>query len=380
MSKIYFDNAATTPIAESVQQAMIETMQNCHGNPSSIHAEGRKARTTIERARKIVADHINASLGEVFFTSCGTEANNMVLKNAIKDHGVKRIITSPTEHHAITHTVDVIKKEYGDDIIIEWVALEEYGKPSMTDLAQKLAQSNVKTLVSLMHSNNETGTMIDLYKVGEICREHHALFHSDTVQSIGFYPIDVQAINIHFLNGSAHKFYGPKGIGFVYINNDNILSPYIHGGGQERNMRSGTENIIGIQGLATSLKNMEETLDERKTHILELKNYFIEQLNTRFTDLRYNSHPTESNYKILNVAFPPSEKAELLLFNLDIAGICCSGGSACSSGANAGSHVLRAIHGEDDNWASIRFSFSHYNTKEEIDIVISKLEKILTIN
>jgi cysteine desulfurase len=383
--RVYFDNAATTPLDPAVIAAMTAAMQNLYGNPSSIHADGRQARAAIEEARKKVARLIGASIGEVFFTSGGTEANNMVLKNAVRDLGVRRIVSSPIEHHAVLHSLETLQKT--SDVSVVFVDIDKQGRVSLEHLTELLKTdmpmqrpSAFPTLVSLMHANNEIGTMIDLAAVSQICNAHGALFHSDTVQTMGFYPIDVSKTKIHFLNGSAHKFHGPKGVGFVYINSDISLKPFVDGGSQERNMRGGTENTAGIIGLATALELAYSNLDDRQTQITNLRNYLKTKLLETFsqiefvgdTDQRTPSGGEGGAYKLLNVSFPQSPKSELMLFNLDIAGISASGGSACSSGAEGGSHVLDAL-GIDPSRKCIRFSFSHLNTFAEIDYLIQKL-------
>lgn len=372
--RVYFDNAATTPLDPSVIATMTDAMTSLYGNPSSIHADGRNARAAIEEARKKVAKLIGAGIGEIFFTSGGTEANNMVLKNAVRDLGVQRIISSPIEHHAVLHTLESLKKTTG--IVVEMVEIDKKGHVSLENLTEILRGGSLKTLVTLMHANNEIGTMIDLDAVSKICVEHNALFHSDTVQTMGFYPINVQQTKIHFLNGSAHKFHGPKGVGFVYINSEVTLRPFIDGGSQERNMRGGTENTAGIIGLARALELSYQNLDERRNKIIELRNFLKNSLLQEFQDIQFVGDTEGGNYKVLNVSFPHSSKSELMLFNLDIAGISASGGSACSSGAEGGSHVLDALE-IDPLRKCIRFSFSHLNTAEDVLFLIEKLKKMV---
>lgn len=374
--RIYLDNAATTPLDPAVIAAMTAVMQQNYGNPSSIHAEGREARTLIEKARRSVAQHINASIGEIFFTSCGTEANNMALKNAVRDLGVRRIISSATEHHCVLHSLDAIAQGK-EEVEIVHVRANEKGSPDLEHLGELLADQSAKTLVSLMHANNEIGSMVDLDRVGAMCQEAGAYFHSDTVQTLGFYPIDVSATPISFLSGSAHKFHGPKGIGFIYINADNIIKPYLDGGAQERNMRGGTENTYGIVGLAAALDLCYSELDERKAHIKGLQQYLKSKLEEHYPVVAFNGDPDDGHYKLLNLRLPATAKTDLLLFNMDIAGISVSGGSACSSGTDTGSHVLRALHGDEDEAVNIRVSFSHRNTKEEVDRFLAVIDKVL---
>jgi cysteine desulfurase len=374
--RVYFDNAATTPIAPEVVDVMTHALKNLYGNPSSIHADGRNARMAIEDARKTIANSINASIGEIFFTSGGTESNNMILKNAVRDLGVRRIITSPIEHHCVLHTLQSLQKT--SDLIVEFVEIDKNGRVNLENLADILRGSNEKTLVSLMHSNNEIGTMIDLNAVANICETYNALFHSDTVQTMGYFLIDVSKIKIHFLTGAAHKFHGPKGAGFAFINSETMIKPFIDGGSQERNMRGGTENVAGIVGMAKALEMAYQDLENRKSKIENLRNYLKISLLETFEDIQFIENRGEEafHYKVLNVSFPHSQKSELLLFNLDIAGIAASGGSACSSGAEGGSHVLDALE-IDPARKCIRFSFSHYNTQEEVDYVVEKLKKMV---
>lgn len=377
MKRIYFDNAATTPMSEEVIDFMSDLMRNHYGNPSSIHMEGREARTVIEEARKKIANLIGASIGEIFFTSGGTEANNMVLQCAVRDLGVKRIITSPIEHHCILHTLEALEKE--TEVKVEFVEVDKKGKVSLAHLEALVSENAERTLVSLMHCNNEIGTLLDLEKVSEICDEHNVYFHSDTVQTMGYFPINVDKTKINFLAGAAHKFHGPKGVGFIYINGENLVKPIINGGSQERNMRAGTENIYGIAGMAKALEMSYANLESTREHTLGLRNYMKNQLLEHFEDIQFNGdHEGDFHFKTLAVSFPPSPKSELLLLNLDILGICASGGSACSSGAEKGSHVLEFIQA-DPARKSIRFSFSKYNTREEIDFLVEKLKTIVQV-
>ena len=374
MQRIFMDNSATTPLDPRVLETMTAVMAETFGNPSSIHAEGRTARAAIERARKAVADSLNCSIGEIFFTSGGTEANNMALKNSVRDLGVTRIISSPLEHHCVLHSLDAIKAS--GRATVEMVRIDEKGHVDLEDLRRLLADSAEKTLVSLMHANNEIGNLLPLAEVSALCREHGAYFHCDTVQTIGYYDIDLEATPVSFLSGSAHKFYGPKGIGFIYVNNDNIIGPYLDGGAQERNMRGGTENIYGIVGLARALELAGEARQERREYIEGIKSYFREQLTKHFPEATINGDTERAHYKVLSVSFPASPKGDLLLMNLDMAGVAASGGSACSSGIDVGSHVVGHLY-PDSPRHTIRFSFSHHNTREEVDYVLGKMGGML---
>jgi cysteine desulfurase len=372
--RIFLDNAATTPLDPDVLAAMTEVMADTYGNPSSIHAEGRKARSLIEGARKTVANALNCSIGEVFFTSGGTEANNMCLKNAVRDLGIRRIISSPLEHHCVLHSLDSIRE--GGQASVEMVRIGERGHVDLDNLRQLLGDNDSPTLVSLMHANNEIGNLLDLEAVATICADAGALFHCDTVQTMGYYPFDLSAMRINFLSGSAHKFYGPKGVGFVYINRDNIIRPYLDGGAQERNMRGGTENIYGIVGLARALEKAVAEREQRMEQLRDVKHYFVERLRSSIPSVQFNGDLKRSHPKVLSVSFPPSDRGDLLLMNLDLHGISASGGSACSSGIDVGSHVVGHLH-PDSKRHTIRFSFSHHNTREEVDRVVEKLAGIL---
>ncbi|WP_420460094.1 cysteine desulfurase family protein [Neolewinella sp.] len=373
-SRIFLDNAATTPLDPEVLATMTQVMADTYGNPSSIHAEGRKARSLIEAARKTVANALNCSIGEIFFTSGGTEANNMALKNAVRDLGVKRIISSPLEHHCVLHSLEAIRATGA--VEIEMVAIDEKGHVDLADLERRLASDDRKTLVSLMHANNEIGNLLPLKEVAKLCGDAGALFHCDTVQTMGYYPIDLAATRVSFVSGSAHKFYGPKGVGFVYINSDNIVGPFVDGGAQERNMRGGTENIYGIVGLAKALQRAVEQREVRMSHMHELKAYFMEQLRSRYPEVTFNGDPEQGHAKVLSVSFPQSPKGDLLLMNLDLNGISASGGSACSSGIDVGSHVVGHLY-PDSPRHTIRFSFSHHNTRGEVDAVVERLGGML---
>lgn len=375
MNRIYLDNAATTPMDKAVVSLMTEMMENQYGNPSSIHADGRGVRTKVEEARKTVAKLLNTSPSEIFFTSGGTEADNMAIRCTIKDLGIKHAITTSIEHHAVVHTLEELAHD--GHIKLSFVQLDEKGSVDMLHLAKLLAE-NERSLVSLMHANNEIGNLIDLRAVGELCEQHDAIFHSDTVQTMGHYAHDLANLPIHFITCAAHKFHGPKGVGFLYISHKVKIKPLIFGGSQERNMRGGTENVYGIVGLAKALSIAYEEMQPHHTHIQSLKTYMIESLKAAIPNIAFNGEidPEKSLYTVLNVSFPPSEMGEMLLFSLDIAGISVSGGSACSSGSNVGSHVLSGIK-SDPTRSAIRFSFSKFNTKEEIDIVVAKLKELV---
>jgi cysteine desulfurase len=377
MSKIYLDNAATTAIDKEVLELMKNTMEFQFGNPSSIHSHGREVRTIIENARKTVAKLLNTSPAEIFFTSGGTEADNMAINCAINDYGITHAITSKIEHHAVLHTLEILEKK--GLIKLRYVNLDEKGHVDTKHLEELLA-NNERSFVSLMHANNEIGNLIDLEKVGDICEKYNAIFHSDTVQTMGHYRHDLSKLKVHFITCAAHKLHGPKGVGFLYINHTIKIKPMIHGGAQERNMRGGTENVYGIVGLAKALEIAYAELDEHQTYIQGLKSYMTEQLLANIPGIGFNGDldSNHSLYTVLNVSFPASEMGEMLLFSLDISGISASGGSACSSGSNVGSHVLTAIGSPSDR-AAVRFSFCKYNTKEEIDIVVEKLKELVLV-
>ncbi|MCB0409109.1 MAG: cysteine desulfurase [Flavobacteriales bacterium] len=377
--KVYLDNAATTAIDPEVVQAMIPVLEKNYGNPSSIHSLGRESRVIIEQARKKVASFINAAPAEIFFTGGGTEADNMVLRSAVQDLGVNHIITSPIEHHAVIDTAEVVEKNQG--IKLSLVKHDAQGYVDLNSLEQLLAENKDRTtLVSLMHANNEIGNRIPLKKVADLCKQYGAYFHSDTVQTMCHYSFDVRELDIDFLTCSAHKFHGPKGIGFLFVNQDIQIKPIITGGAQERNMRAGTENIYGIVGLTKAMEIAYRDLDAHQKHVQGLKTYMIKQLKENIPSISFNGDPEgDSLYTVLNVTFPNSEMDEMLLYNFDIEGVCVSGGSACSSGSNVGSHVLRGI-GADMTKPAIRFSFSKFNTKEEIDYTIKVIKELFAVN
>jgi cysteine desulfurase len=372
--RIYFDNAATTALDSEVLEAMMPYLTDKFGNPSSIYSYGRESRMAIENARKSVAKILNAQPSEIFFTSCGTESTNTAICAAIYDLGCKHIITSPIEHHATLHTVEYYHKR---GIPLSFVKLLPNGHVDLNDLERLLAESKEKSLVTLMHANNEIGNMLDIHAVGELCKKYDAIFHSDTVQTVGHFPFDLSNTTVHFITGSSHKFHGPKGAGLLYINKNIKISPYVHGGSQERNMRAGTENLYGIVGFAKALELATEHYEKDRAGIMELKKYMMVELQKNIPSVIFNGDPNgQSLYTVLSVSFPKSEKSEMLLFNLDINNICASGGSACTSGADAGSHVIRAIYPGSD-MATIRFSFSRHNTKDEVDTVVNKLKELI---
>ncbi len=373
MNRIYLDNAATTALDPLVLEAMMPFFTEKFGNPSSIYSYGRETRMAIEQARKSVAKILNAHPAEIFFTSGGTESSNTAIFSSIRDLGCKHIITSEIEHHAVSHAVDYLKNS--GKVSVSFVKLLPDGHIDLEDLEKLLSSSTVKTLVTLMHANNEIGNMIDLHAVGTLCNSYNAIFHSDTVQSVGHFPFDLRNTPVHFITGSAHKFHGPKGIGLLYINENIRIQSFIHGGGQERNMRAGTENIYGIVGLSNALEIATNNFEVDKAYILSLKLYMYEALKKNIPSISFNGDVLgKSLYTVLNVNIPASEKSEMLLFNLDINHICASGGSACASGAEQGSHVIRAIN-VDPNQIAVRFSFSKHNNKEEIDWVVEKLKE-----
>jgi cysteine desulfurase len=369
--KVYLDNAATTKLDENVLKAMMPLMVEDFGNPSSIHSFGRKTRAVIETARKTVAKLLNVTPAEIFFTSGGTEADNMAINQSIATYDLKHVISSEIEHHAVEHTIKMLEK--AGKVKASWVKLDDKGNVDLAHL-EELLKNNPRSLVSLMHANNELGTLLPLKEVGELCAKYNAIFHSDTVQTMGHYRMDLRDIKVHFITCAAHKFHGPKGVGFLYINHECKISPFIYGGAQERNMRGGTENVYGIVGLAKALEICFDEMEEHQKHIMGIKDYMREQLIKNIPGIEFNGETSheKSLYTVLNCRFPIHPDAEMLLFNLDILGIAASGGSACSSGSNQGSHVLRGI-GIDMERPSVRFSFSKYNTKEEIDFVLKNL-------
>jgi cysteine desulfurase len=374
MKKVYLDNASTTQIRPEVVQEMTKVLTEDYGNPSSTHSLGRNAKSILELSRKSIAKNLNASAPEIIFTSCGTEANNWILRSAVKDLKVKRIITSRIEHHAVLFTVLALQKEF--DIQVDYVSVKSNGDIDSTNLVDLLSQET-KTLVSLMHVNNEIGTVLDLDKVGRICAQHNALFHSDTVQSIGKIELDLQHLSIDFITASAHKFHGPKGVGFAYIKKNSGLQPLFFGGEQEKGLRPGTEAVHQIAGMAKALELSCTNLVAERNQIQDLKNYLVSQLEIEFPAHKING-TSEGIYTILNILLPFSEtKTAMILFHLDMKGIAVSRGSACQSGSIKPSHVLaELLSNEDLKKPSLRISFSHFNTKEDIDWLIECLKSI----
>lgn len=380
MRKVYLDNAATTRVRDEVIEKMHHALTECYGNPSSTHSFGRTAKTAIESARKTIAKYLNAHPSEIIFTSGGTEADNMILRCSVRDLGVKTIITSKIEHHAVLHTVEELEEE--GRIALHFVDLDAYGNPDLEHLKKLLLQDDTKKLVSLMHVNNEIGNKIDIAEICKICKENDALLHSDTVQSIGHYNWDVQEVPIDFMTAAAHKFHGPKGVGFAYLRRNSGLKSMISGGSQERGFRAGTESYHNIIGLEEAFVLCYDNLEKECAQVSALKNYFIEKLTKEIPNAKFNGYSGDminSTYTLVNVCLPVSpEKALMLLFNLDVKGIACSKGSACQSGSNLGSHVLNEILSEEDlQKPSLRFSFSIYNTNEELDYVIEVLKEFV---
>lgn len=373
--KVYLDNAATTPLDREVLEAMMPYFTEHFGNPSSSHAFGRKTKTIIEQSRRTIARLLNCSPAEIFFTSGGTEADNLAMHIAVHDLGCKRIITSSIEHSAVIKTAQ--KMAETSEVELHLVKLDDEGNVDLQHL-EELLSADAKSYVTLMHGNNEIGNLLPLKEVGDMCLRYGAIFHSDTVQTMGHYSFDLASLNIHFLNASAHKFHGPKGVGFIYVNKLIKANPNIVGGGQERGLRGGTENLYGIIGMAKALEICYRDLDEHRRHVWSMKKYMAEELEHAIPGIVFNgaSRSEQSLYTVLNVTFPPSSNADMFLFLLDLEGVACSGGSACSSGAVKGSHVLDGIGALKDGCASIRFSFSRMTTREEIDYAISKVKEL----
>lgn len=364
--RVYLDNAATTALDPAVLEAMLPYMTDHYGNPSSTHTHGRQTRAAIEQARKKVAELLNVTPSEIFFTSGGTEADNTAIRCSIDSHNIQRVISSQLEHHAVLHTLQELEKQ--QKIQLDWVEFDEKGSIDFNHLEELLHQPE-RALVSLMHGNNEIGNLTDIQRVGELCAEHNAIFHSDTVQTMAHYPLNLKEIPVHCIAGSAHKFHGPKGVGVLYIAKDHKICPLLHGGSQERSMRGGTENLYGIVGLAKALELSYARLEEHTQHIRGLKQQMVDRLCEEIPEVQFNGlsdDPDNSLYTVLNVSLPPSEDNSMLLFNLDLQQISASGGSACTSGAQSGSHVLKALNCDPQRGA-VRFSFSRHNTQNDID-------------
>ena len=375
---VYFDNAATTPLDKKVLEKMLPYMEQGYGNPSSIHKRGREIKSAIEKSRSKIAELLSCEPGEIFFTSGGTEADNMFIINTVVEKKIDTLITTKLEHHAVLHCCDYLSKVKKTKI--RFIETNEKGDINYQDLEDAL-RSNNRSLVSLMHGNNEIGNINNLKKISKICTQYDAILHSDTVQTIGHYKIDLNDINIDGIVGSAHKFHGPKGVGFLYLNNKHKISPYIHGGSQERNMRGGTENVYGIIGLTEALKISCEEMDEHKEKILSTKRKMIDILKTKIEGVKFNGLSDDlekSLYTVLNVSIPGIDDQQMFLFNLDMNNIAASGGSACSSGSDIGSHVLNEIK-KYDGHSSIRFSFNKYNSIEEVEYVVDKIKEIIKI-
>ena len=375
--QVYFDNAATTPLRDEVVDEIKNCLLETFGNPSSTHSFGRSAKAKLENARKNIASYLNASSQEIIFTSGGTESDNMLIRCAVKDLDVTTIISSKLEHHAVLHTLDDLES---DGVIIKNVKTNTKGQIDFEDLENLLKNDDSKKLVTLMFINNEIGTILDIERVGLICKQYNSLFHTDAVQGVAHYDIDVKKNNIDFLSAAAHKFHGPKGVGFSYVNKNCGINPFIFGGAQERGLRAGTEALPNILGMEKAITISYKNLIKEKKHIQSLKDYFIKSIKTILPNVKFNgcsSDPNESTYTLVNVALPiAKEKAALLDFHLDLKGIACSKGSACQSGSSQGSHVINEIQEKKNiDWPSLRFSFSKYNSKEEIDYLMKVLKE-----
>ncbi|MAZ00783.1 MAG: cysteine desulfurase [Flavobacteriales bacterium] len=374
MNKIYLDNAATTKLHPEVLDEMYKVMKDYYGNPSSVHFFGRKSKSLIESSRKTISSLLNVSPGEIFFTSGGTEADNACIVSCIKDFSITHAVTTKLEHHAVLHTLQNLEKI--GIISLSYVDFNSDGEINVDDL-NSILSDNPRSFVSIMHANNEIGTKISLKEIGDVCKNHNSIFHSDTVQTMAHYDFNLSETPVHFVTGSAHKFHGPKGVGFLYIDGEISINPFIFGGAQERNMRAGTENLYGIVGMSKAMEIAYRDLKKDKEFITSLKNHMIIQLKNNINGVCFNGIVDEdkSLYTILNVSLPPTELADMLIYNLDLLGVSCSSGSACSSGSNTGSHVLQAI-GCSNERAALRFSFSKYNNKKEIDLVVKELSKL----
>ena len=376
---VYFDNAATTQVRDEVVDEISNVLKNCFGNPSSTHSFGRSAKSYIETSRKSVAKILNCEPGEIIFNSGGTESDNSILKCAIKDLGIKHIISSKIEHHAVTHTLDELEYQ---NVKVHYVKLKENGNIDIKDLEYLLSINTDPKLVTLMYINNEIGNILDINSVSNLCQKYNALFHSDAVQAVGHYPIDLKSLKIDFLSSAGHKFHGPKGVGFTYINKSTKIKSFICGGPQERGLRAGTESVHNIVGMTKALEIADKNMEKETQYVRSIKKYMIDNLSNLFSDIHFNGESgnmSNSTYTVLNVCFPISnDKAAMLDFQLDLKGIACSKGSACQSGSSEGSHVLSEIQNDSQKkLPSVRFSFSHNNTKEEVDYLIETLKEFI---
>ena len=376
---VYFDNAATTQVRDEVVDEISNVLKNCFGNPSSIHSFGRSAKSYIETSRKSVAKILNCEPGEIIFNSGGTESDNSILKCTIKDLGIKHIISSKIEHHAVTHTLDELEYQ---NVKVHYVKLKENGNIDVKDLEYLLSINTEPKLVTLMYINNEIGNILDVNSVSNLCQKYNALFHSDAVQAVGHYPIDLKSLKIDFLSSAGHKFHGPKGVGFTYINKSTKIKSFICGGPQERGLRAGTESVHNIVGMTKALEIADKNMEKETQYVRSIKKYMIDNLSNLFSDIHFNGESgnmNNSTYTVLNVCFPISnDKAAMLDFQLDLKGIACSKGSACQSGSSEGSHVLSEIQNDSQKkLPSVRFSFSHNNTKEEVDYLMETLKEFI---
>ena len=376
---VYFDNAATTKVRGEVIDDISNVLKDCFGNPSSTHSFGRSAKSYIETSRKSIAKILNCQPSEIIFNSGGTESDNSILKCAVKDLGIRHIISSKIEHHAVTHTLDELESQ---GVNVYYVKLSEKGDVDFDNLEDLLSLNDEPKLVTLMYINNEIGNILDIESVSNLCRKYNSLFHTDAVQAVGHYKIDLNSIKIDFLSSAGHKFHGPKGVGFTYINKSTKIKSFICGGPQERGLRAGTESVHNIVGMTKALEIAVKNMEQEAKYVLSIKEHMIEKLNNLFPDIHYNGMSGDlekSTYTVLNVCFPISnDKASMLDFHLDLKGIACSRGSACQSGSSSGSHVLNEIQNEEiKNLPSIRFSFSHNNSIEEVDYLIETLQDFI---
>ena len=375
---VYFDNASTTPMDKTVLEKMLPYLENGFGNPSSIHKKGREIKSVIEKCRSKIASLLSCEPGEIFFTSGGTEADNMFILNTAIEKKLDTIITSKLEHHAVLHCCEYLERSYKKNI--KFVNSDDKGVIDLDHL-ESLMKSSPNSLVTIMHGNNEIGNLNDIKKISRICEQYETIFHSDTVQTVGHYNLNLNDLNIHGIVGSAHKFHGPKGVGFLYLNNKHKISPFIHGGAQERNMRGGTENVYGIVGLAKALELSITNMADHAKKVSNLKKYMIEKLTHAVDGIKFNGQSSDLNnslYTVLNVSIPNMNDQQMFLFNLDINNVAASAGSACTSGSEVGSHVLAQIKKNKEH-VSVRFSFSKMNSKEEVDYTVDKVCEILKI-